>query len=62
MCVCKVDGGPVLEVTEVPEVLVPEVRQGRYLEPSRRQKSRKKQRCVCECGENKIRRFEAQKT
>jgi hypothetical protein len=59
--VCEVDGGPVLEVAEVREVLVPEVRQGRYLEPSRRRKSGKKQRCVCECGENKIPRFEARK-
>ena len=59
---CKVDGGPVLEVAEVPEVLVPEVWPGRYLEPLRRWKSGKKQRCVCECGENMIRRFEARKT
>ena len=36
MYVCEVGRGLVLqvEVTEVPEVLVPEVQQGCYLEPS----------------------------
>jgi len=43
------------------EVPVPEVLQGRHLEPSRRGKGRKKQRCVCKCGENKIQKFRARK-